>query len=105
MFAGRDVTYALATGCKACAADTTKTAQDLQQESSLSSSSSSSKQLDEAKQWLSFFQLHDKYSYVGKLDKNPMEAKMNEWIDDAIRNKNENEMMTEAMMPPLPGMN
>ena len=99
MFAGRDVTYALATGCKACASDTTKTAHDLQE------SSSSPKQLDEAKRWLSFFQLHDKYPYVGKLDNNPMEAKMNEWIDDAIRNKNENEMMAEAMMPPLPGMN
>lgn len=92
MFPGRDVTFALATGCKACATDTSKTANDL-----------NPKQLDEAKRWLSFFQLHDKYPYVGKLDKNPMEAKMNEWIDEAIAKKSENDMMRR--MPPIPGMN
>ena len=96
MFPGHDVTYALATGCKACATDTSKTAHDL-----------TPKQLDEGKRWLSFFQLHDKYPYVGKLENNPMEAKMNEWIDEAIlRNNNNKETMNEddmmKMMPPQP---
>ena len=96
MFPGRDITYALATGCKSCASDTTKTAQDLNQ-----------KQLDEGKRWLSFFQLHDKYPYVGKLDKNPMEEQMNLWIDQSITTStsmDENDMM-QKMPPPIPEMN
>lgn len=91
LFPGRDITYALSTGCKKCVADTTKTAQDL-----------TPKQLDEGKRWLSFFQLHDKYPYVGKLENNPMEARMNEWIDEAIANTNEEDMMQGRMMPPIP---
>lgn len=70
---GHDVTYALATGCKACATSTETTAKDL-----------TDKQLKEGQRWLSFFQLHDKYPYVGKLDETPVEANMNEWIDADI---------------------
>lgn len=75
MFPGRDVTYALSTGCKTddCLS---KTAHDL-----------TDKQLLEGKRWLSFFQLHDKYPLVGKLDNNPMEEMMNEWIDEIVANK------------------
>ena len=87
LFPGHDVTYSLSTGCKTCVKDTSKTADDL-----------NPKQLDEGKRWLSFFQLHDKYAYVGKLDTHPMEAQMNEWIDASMMNKDENDMM----MPPIP---
>jgi hypothetical protein len=38
------------------------------------------KQLDEGKRWLSFFQLHDKYPYIGKLEGLDSEA----WIDALI---------------------
>lgn len=72
MFPGRDVTYALGTGCKTdeCLM---KTADELGE-----------KELEEAKRWLSFFQLHDKYGYVGKLENNPMEEMMEQWIEDAV---------------------
>jgi Cytochrome b5-like Heme/Steroid binding domain len=86
MFCGRDVTYALSTGCKTdqCLAgkvgDLTK------------------KQLDEGKRWLSFFQLHDKYPLVGKMENNPMEAMMNTWIDEIVANKDKK---GAGDMPPL----
>jgi predicted heme/steroid binding protein len=89
---GHDVTYALATGCKACAStEKDKTAEDL-----------SEKQLKEGKRWLSFFQLHDKYPYVGKLDATPVEANMNEWIDADIAKqlKEETEGRGEPLKPP-----
>jgi len=72
MFPGHEVTYALGTGCKTdeCLE---KTAQDLNE-----------KEVDEAKRWLSFFQLHDKYAYVGKLEDNAMEAMMEAWIEEAV---------------------
>jgi predicted heme/steroid binding protein len=55
-FAGRDVTYALSTGCRTdeCLA---KSPDDL-----------SEKQIAEGKKWLSFFHLHDKYPLVGRLE-------------------------------------
>lgn len=77
MFPGLDVTYALGTGCKTddCLA---KTAHDLGE-----------KELEEAKRWLSFFQLHDKYAYVGKLENNPMEQMMEAWIEEAVAKQRE----------------
>mmetsp|Transcript_39017 Transcript_39017/g.54936 ORF Transcript_39017/g.54936 Transcript_39017/m.54936 type:complete len:209 (-) Transcript_39017:14-640(-) len=72
MFAGRDVSYSLSTGCRSrdCLE---KSAEDLTE-----------KQMLEGKRWLSFFQLHDKYPYVGKLDNNPMEELMNKWVEEAM---------------------
>ena len=86
MFPGRDVTYALSTGCKTdeCL---TKTVDDLNEN-----------QLTEGKRWLSFFQLHDKYPLVGKLENNPMEAMMNAWIDEIVANKDKE---GAGEMPPL----
>lgn len=86
MFPGRDVTYALSTGCKTeqCLE---RTVEEL-----------SAKQLDEGKRWLSFFQLHDKYPLVGKLDNNPMEDMMNGWIDEIVANKDKE---GAGAMPPL----
>lgn len=77
MFPGRDVTYALGTGCKAeeCLE---KSAQEL-----------TLNEVDEAKRWLSFFQLHDKYAYVGKLENNPMEAMMEQWVEEAVARQKE----------------
>lgn len=74
MFAGHDVTYALSTGCKTdyCLEDAD--AADLTEA-----------QLTEGKRWLSFFQLHDKYPFVGKLvDAVITDSKMNEWIEEAM---------------------
>jgi membrane-associated progesterone receptor component len=77
MFPGLDVTYALGSGCKSdeCLI---KTAQDLDE-----------KQVEEAKRWLSYFQLHDKYAYVGKLENNPMEQMMEAWIEEAVAKQKE----------------
>lgn len=86
MFCGRDVTYALSTGCKA----------DPCLERSVEKLTE--KQLNEGKRWLSFFQLHDKYPLVGKLDNNPMEQMMNAWIDEIIANKDKE---GAGEMPPL----
>jgi predicted heme/steroid binding protein len=68
MFAGKDVTRALCLGCKQpeCLVRSTEGLTD--------------KQLDEGKRWLSFFQLHDKYPYLGKLEGLDSEA----WIDALI---------------------
>lgn len=67
MFAGRDVTRALSTGCKKeeCLVRDTDGLTE--------------KQLAEGKRWLSFFQLHDKYAYVGNL-----EGDKEGWLDALI---------------------
>ena len=67
MFAGRDVTRALCMGCKTeeCLVRNTDGLTE--------------KQLAEGKRWLSFFQLHDKYSYVGDL-----EGDREGWLDALI---------------------
>jgi predicted heme/steroid binding protein len=57
MFAGRDVTYSLSTGCKAQVCLDTP-AKLLHQDDDIK----------EGKRWLSFFHLHDKYKLVGKMD-------------------------------------
>lgn len=85
IFAGRDVTYALATGCKTMACVTTdwtalETAATAAGSTATTEESSdkdtgtsplaavfTDEQLTEAKKWLSFFHLHDKYPVVGKL--------------------------------------
>ena len=87
MFCGRDVTYALSTGCKTDYCLEQGKVEDL-----------TPKQLNEGKRWLSFFQLHDKYPLVGKLDNNPMEAMMNQWIDEIVANK---DTKGAGQMPPL----
>jgi Cytochrome b5-like Heme/Steroid binding domain len=86
MFCGRDVTYALSTGCKTEKCLESKV-EDLTE-----------KQLNEGKRWLSFFQLHDKYPLVGKLDNNPMEKMMDQWIGEIIANKDKE---GAREMPPL----
>ena len=69
MFAGKDVTRALCLGCKddECLVRSTEGLKD--------------KELDEGKRWLSFFQLHDKYHYVGSLERVDSEA----WLDSLVQ--------------------
>jgi predicted heme/steroid binding protein len=83
-FAGHDVTYALSTGCRTCVAE--------------SADKLTEKQMLEGKRWLSFFQLHDKYPYVGKLENYPLEDKMNQWIDEAIAKHSEDDIITPPIM-------
>ena len=91
MFSGRDVTYALSTGCKKCATDTGKTIDDLNE-----------KQLKEGKRWLSFFQLHDKYPCVGKLEGNNLDLLMDDLIQkDMAKGMTEEDMMKNSMAPPI----
>lgn len=68
MFAGKDVTRALSTGCKEeeCLIRSTEGLTD--------------KQINEGKRWLSFFQLHDKYPNVGILEDENRE----DWLEDLI---------------------
>jgi membrane-associated progesterone receptor component len=68
MFAGKDVTRALCTGCKQpeCLVRSTEGLSD--------------KEIDEGKRWLSFFQLHDKYPFVGQLERLDSEA----WLDGLV---------------------
>lgn len=68
-FSGHDVTYSLATGCKMISCVRTK-AENL-----------SESELNEAKRWLSFFHMHDKYKIVGKMESNYVEQMMDELID------------------------
>eukprot|EP00980_Cylindrotheca_fusiformis_P005672 scaffold1184_cov132-Cylindrotheca_fusiformis.AAC.93 len=74
MFAGKDVTRALCTGCKSdeCLVRNTDGLTE--------------KQLAEGKRWLSFFQLHDKYSYVGDLE-GDREAWLDALIESDIKTK------------------
>lgn len=67
MFAGKDVTRALSKGCKTpdcLVRDTGGLAE---------------KHIAEGKRWLSFFQLHDKYSFVGRL-----EGDRESWLDKLV---------------------
>jgi len=82
LFAGHDITYALSTGCKTCVEES---AENLNE-----------KQLTEGKRWLSFFQLHDKYPYVGKLEDNIITDKlMNQWIDEALSKEGRRDLLEE----------
>ena len=98
-FAGHDVTYALATGCKAVKCVETDWTQ-LEKKGDSSSDSPTSvfddKELLEAKKWLSFFHLHDKYPLVGKLEGNSFEALVQELLaqeDDETLPASEQEML------------
>lgn len=68
MFAGKDVTFALCTGCKTEECLAGRNIDGLTE-----------KQLAEGKRWLSFFQLHDKYFHVGDL-----EGDRESWLDALI---------------------
>jgi len=82
LFAGHDITYALSTGCKTCVEES---AENLNE-----------KQLTEGKRWLSFFQLHDKYPYVGKLEDNIItDQLMNQWIDEALSKEGRRDLLEE----------
>jgi len=72
MFAGKDVTRALSTGCKEdeCLVRSTE--------------GLTQKQINEGKRWLSFFQLHDKYPNVGILEDDNREDWLDELIDSAM---------------------
>lgn len=87
MFPGRDVTYALGSGCKTdeCLE---KSVEDL-----------SEKQMKEALRWLSYFQLHDKYPFVGKLEDNPLEELMDAWVEEAVAQQKESG--EEVVMPKM----
>jgi len=81
MFAGNDVTYSLSTGCKteACVE---KSASELTE-----------KELKEGKRWLSFFHMHDKYPFVGKLEGNHINVLMDELVDQNIMMNEDGELV------------
>lgn len=80
MFAGKDVTRALCLGCK-------------QPECLVRSTEGLTKdQINEGKRWLSFFHLHDKYNFVGKMESLDSELWLDTLIEDAlITQKNDDE--------------
>jgi len=75
MFAGKDVTRALCLGCKApdCLVRSTEGLNE--------------DQVKEGKRWLSFFHLHDKYNYIGSMERLDSEAWLDELIEDALAQK------------------
>ena len=87
IFAGHDVTRALSTGCKEteCLVRSTE--------------GLSKKQINEGKRWLSFFQLHDKYPFVGHLEEESREDWLEELIESAMKDKGEK---GPPIMPKLP---
>jgi len=68
MFAGKDVTRALCLGCKEskCLIRSTE--------------GLTTKQINEGKRWLSFFELHDKYQHVGDMEIVDSDA----WLDALV---------------------
>lgn len=75
MFAGHDVTRGLCLGCKSeeCLVRSTEGLTE--------------KELDEGKRWLSFFQLHDKYHFVGNLEGDDSEAWLDSLVESTINEK------------------
>ena len=74
VFAGHDVTYALSTGCF----------RDYECVENRSVQELTEKELSEGKRWLSFFHLHDKYPFVGKLEEgNYVETLLRDLIEQA----------------------
>lgn len=79
-FAGRDVTYSLATGCKRMecvgrpiqGSPTTSRTRRYETASATTTvgETLTLQQWAEAKRWLSYFHLHDKYAWVGRLQEN-----------------------------------
>jgi len=49
-------------------------------------------QINEGKRWLSFFHLHDKYNFVGKMESLDSEAWLNDLIEDAISKNDDNDV-------------
>ena len=74
-FAGRDVSFALSSGCieSSCLG-----VQRLHQHNF------TDKEIAEGKRWLSFFETHDKYSYVGKLIYDSPDDFIDRMIDNAM---------------------
>jgi membrane-associated progesterone receptor component len=79
MFAGKDVTRALCLGCKApeCLVRSTEGLTE--------------DQIEEGKRWLSFFHLHDKYNYIGSMERLDSEAWLDELIEDALAQRDSEE--------------
>lgn len=107
-FAGRDVTYALATGCSAprcvetdwTALKNDKDANNNNNEENDPSAVFTDAQLLEAKKWLSFFHLHDKYPLVGKLEGDSFDALVQQLLadDDENDTASSDEALTEEDM-------
>jgi predicted heme/steroid binding protein len=69
-FAGHDITYSLGTGCKSVDCVSMKPDDTFTE-----------KQLKEAKRWLSFFHLHDKYHIVGKMESDYVASLLDDLIE------------------------
>lgn len=86
MFAGKDVTRGLCLGCRhpECLVRSTEGLTE--------------KQIGEGKRWLAFFQLHDKYHFMGNLEGFDSEA----WLDDLVATTlQETEGQDPLLMPPI----
>ena len=85
MFAGKDVTKALCTGCKegeCLVRDTTGLTE---------------RQISEGKRWLSFFQMHDKYAYKGNL-----EGDSESWLDMLVESSLSETLNMASLKEKLP---
>ena len=71
-YAGRDITFALSTGCT-----TEECAETLTDPTQMSKGEAM-----EAKRWLSFFHLHDKYPLVGRLEDDPLDEILRDALSD-----------------------
>lgn len=77
MFAGKDITRSLCLGRK-------------EPEFLIRSTEGlNEKQINEGKRWLSFFELHDKYHFVGSLENLDSETWLDALIEDAISQSND----------------
>eukprot|EP00977_Amphora_coffeiformis_P006576 scaffold1410_cov154-Amphora_coffeaeformis.AAC.8 len=99
-FAGHDVTYALATGCKSVECVATDWTQLPKHDGDSSQTSVfSDTELLEAKKWLSFFHLHDKYSLVGKLEGDSFDELVKQLLsEEEAANNNKNSGVSEEEM-------
>lgn len=102
-FAGHDVTYALATGCKrleCVETDWTKLSSSLEEDSGKTKSAAakvfSDEELLEAKKWLSFFHLHDKYPLVGKLEGESFEDLVQQLLEEDDHNDSHTDQETHG---------
>jgi len=88
LFAGKDVTHALSTGCmeEACLGTSKFNSKELTES-----------QMNEGKRWLSFFQLHDKYSYVGNLVEEGVDFMIDALVIESLsRNVSEDDLPLSA---------
>jgi membrane-associated progesterone receptor component len=72
MFAGKDVTRALCTG--------RKEAEFLVR----STEGLTERHINEGKRWLSFFELHDKYNYIGSMERIDSETWLDALVEEAV---------------------